>query len=60
MTFMFSNCNNLTHIKCKQAFKDWCISNKSDIYLPQSMIDGTVGGIGSGANWEIVDYVEPE
>lgn len=46
---MFYGCNNLSHIKCKQSFKNWCITNQSLIALPDSMREG-----GSG-NWEIVD-----
>ena len=45
---MFYNCNKLTHIKCKQAFKDWCITNQDTIKLPTAMREG-----GSGT-WEIV------
>ena len=46
--FMFNRCNKLTHIKCKQAFKDWCITNQDTISLPTAMREG-----GSGT-WEIV------
>lgn len=45
---MFRDCDNLTHIKCKQAFKDWCITNQGMISLPTAMREG-----GSGT-WEIV------
>ena len=45
---MFNNCDKLNHIKCKQAFKDWCITHQDDIYLPTTMREG-----GSGT-WEIV------
>ena len=45
---MFSYCNKLTHIKCKQAFKDWCITHQDIISLPTQMREG-----GSGT-WEIV------
>ena len=45
---MFYNCESLVHIKCKQAFKDWCWTNQDDIDLPSAMQDG-----GSGT-WEIV------
>ena len=45
---MFSYCNKLTHIKCKQAFKDWCITHQDIISLPTAMREG-----GSGT-WEIV------
>ena len=47
-TNMFYNCNKLTHIKCKQAFKDWCITNQDTIKLPPAMREG-----GSGT-WEII------
>ena len=57
MSHMFEGCTSLTHIKCKQVFKDWCITNKTTIELPTAMENGTVGGIGSGSNWEIIDYV---
>ena len=33
MYSMFSGCTNLNHIKCKQAFKDWCIANNKKINL---------------------------
>ena len=46
---MFENCSGLTHIKCNQSFKDWCIENQDNIQLPSQMRDG-----GSGT-WEIVD-----
>lgn len=46
---MFLRCNSLTHIKCKQAFKDWCITNQDTIKLPDAMREG-----GSGT-WEIVN-----
>lgn len=45
---MFFYCNKLAHIKCKQAFKDWCITNQNSIKLPKAMNEG-----GSGT-WEIV------
>lgn len=45
---MFSGCSALTHIKCKQAFKDWCWANATTIKLPTAMKSG-----GSGT-WEIV------
>lgn len=45
---MFNNCDKLTHIKCKQAFKDWCITNQDAIKLPTAMQEG-----GSGT-WEII------
>ena len=45
---MFGNCKKLTHIKCKQSFKDWCIKKQDSIRLPTAMREG-----GSGT-WEIV------
>ena len=52
---MFSKNAPLSKIICKQAFKDWCITNKDTINLPNTMVNGTVGAVGSGSNWEIVD-----
>ena len=49
MSAMFVNCSSLNHIKCKQAFKDWCWTNQNTIQLPTAMRSG-----GSG-RWEIVD-----
>ena len=46
---MFTNCTTLNHIKCKQAFKDWCINNASSISLPATMQEGGTG------TWEIVE-----
>lgn len=46
--YMFSGDDSLNHIKCKQSFKDWCITNQDTIYLPTAMREG-----GSGT-WEIV------
>ena len=48
-TNMFFACPSLSTIKCKQAFKDWCITHQNDIKLPTAMREG-----GSGT-WEIVD-----
>ena len=45
---MFKDCTSLSTIKCKQAFKDWCITNQDAILLPTAMREG-----GSGT-WEIV------
>ena len=45
---MFKNCTKLSTIKCKQAFKDWCITHQDEIKLPTAMREG-----GSGT-WEIV------
>ena len=41
---MFQYCTKLSTIKCKQSFKDWCVSNKSAIGLTNY----------SKINWEIV------
>lgn len=57
MQRLFDSCNNLNHIKCKQAFKAWCLINRDIIALPDAMKNGTEGAVGSGANWEIIDYV---
>ena len=46
---MFLGCDSLNHIKCKQSFKDWCITNQDEISLLTAMREG-----GSGT-WEIVD-----
>ena len=48
MRQMFAGCKKLKHIKCTQAFKDWCIKNELIISLPNAMREG-----GSGT-WEIV------
>ena len=56
MDGMFNGCSKLSKIKCKQAFKDWCITNKNTIELPATMVNGTVGAVGSDSNWEIIDY----
>ena len=49
MSDMFNDCTKLNHIKCKQAFKDWCINNASSISLPAAMQTGGTG------TWEIVE-----
>lgn len=46
--YMFAGSPKLSTIKCKQAFKDWCITHQDDIYLPDAMREG-----GSGT-WEII------
>lgn len=46
---MFRKCNKLNHIICKQAFKNWCITNQDTIELPTAMREG-----GSGT-WTIVN-----
>ena len=48
MDWMFLHVNNLNYIKCKQSFKDWCITNQDIIVLPKAMREG-----GSG-QWDIV------
>ena len=42
---MFADCPKLSTIKCKQAFKDWCVSNYTKINLTNY----------SRINWEIVE-----
>ena len=49
MGWMFYECNKLTYIKCKQSFKDWCITNQDEIDLPIAMRNG------GGGTWEIID-----
>ena len=46
---MFRGCSSLNHITCKQAFKDWCITNQDEIELPTAMREGGTG------TWTIVD-----
>ena len=46
---MFIGCSKLTYIKCKRAFKEWCLSHQDDIGLPDSMREGGIG------IWEIID-----
>ena len=48
MNSMFASCTSLNHIKCKQAFKDWCWANQDTIALPTAMRSG------GGGTWEIV------
>lgn len=45
----FNFCDKLNHIKCTQAFKDWCLTNQDSIKLPTSMREG------GGGTWEIVE-----
>ena len=45
---MFRGCVKLNKITCKQAFKDWCITNQNMIKLPKAMRNGGTG------TWEIV------
>ena len=47
--YMFAGCTSLSTIKCKQAFKDWCITHQDDIYLPDAMREGGTG------TWTIVN-----
>ena len=47
-TNMFINCTKLSTIKCKQAFKDWCINHQDGIKLPSAMREGGTG------TWEII------
>ena len=51
MSSMFISCSKLKYIRCKQAFKDWCIENQGTISLPNAMREG-----GSGI-WDIIDAV---
>lgn len=46
---MFHNCSSLNHITCKQAFKDWCITNQDEIELPTALREGGTG------TWTIVN-----
>ena len=46
---IFNKCTKLNHIKCKQAFKDWCIKYASYNKLPAAMKEGGTG------TWEIVE-----
>ena len=45
---IFKNCTSLSTIKCKQAFKDWCITNQDTIKLPDALREGGTG------TWEII------
>ena len=47
MNYMFgyTKDNKISYIKCKQAFKDWCIANNDKIYLKTNLDDIT---------WDIV------
>lgn len=49
MGSMFYGCYCLRHIRCKKAFKEWCLINKNIINLPLSMCEG-----GEGV-WDIID-----
>lgn len=49
MGYMFYVCSKLTHIRCKQAFYDWCMKNTDTIKLPTAMKSGGTG------TWEIID-----
>lgn len=46
---MFAKCDKLKYIKCRKAFKDWCLKYQSVIGLPLSMREG-----GDGI-WNIID-----
>ena len=46
--YIFAGSPLLSTIKCKQAFKDWCITHQDDIYLPTAMREGGTG------TWEII------
>ena len=56
MDDMFYSCNALRKIKCHRQFYDWCIKNRDIIKLPLALVRGTVGGVGSGCNWELIDF----
>lgn len=47
--YMFVDCNKLTYIKCKMAFKEWCLTHQDEIKLPRCLCEG-----GNGI-WEIID-----
>lgn len=47
--WIFDNCTSLNFIRCKQSFKDWCITNQDTIKLPTQM---RAGGTGI---WDILD-----
>lgn len=49
MNTMFWGCPKLTDIKCKAAFRDWCIAKAETIALPEAFKDADYEG------WEIVD-----
>ena len=49
MTLMFYGCDCLRHIRCKKAFRKWCMIHMDTICLPLSMCEG-----GEGV-WDIVD-----
>lgn len=59
MKDMFYGCGSLIHIKCNQKVFNWFMKNADNIKLPNKMLNGTVGGLDSGSNWEIIDYEEP-
>lgn len=46
---MFIDCGKLTYIRCKRAFKEWCLSHQNEIELPRCLCEG-----GNGV-WEIID-----
>ena len=49
MDNMLQFASKLMYIKCKQSFKDWCLTNQDVIKLPDTMREG-----GTGV-WEIID-----
>ena len=51
---MFLECSDLEHIKCKNHFYEWCITNSNEIDLPNTMVNGTVGN-DETYNWYIID-----
>lgn len=46
---MFVKCDKVKYIKCRKAFKEWCLKYKETIGLPKSMYEG-----GNGI-WDIID-----
>lgn len=59
MKNMFYQCASLNHIKCNQKLYEWFMKYAEVINLPDTMLNGTIGELGSDANWEIIDYVAP-
>ena len=49
---MFYGCNNLSYIRCKKSFYEWCMKHEDEISLPYNMSKN-----GNGF-WEIYDFFE--
>lgn len=47
---MFSGCTDLTYIRCKKSFYEWCMKHEEEIGLPYNMSKK-----GKGV-WDIIDY----